>query len=137
MQNVVIGSEDHQHYDYSKPYPESHLLRALRQRFSPHRFDGVEQQVTAVEQRHGKEIEKTDGDGEHRRQAQQGRQSFRRHLTRHLGYANRPSKLIGCLTPGNHTDNVGERAIDDEPRSLNAQLQRLESADRLKVDIVG
>src|ERR1700730_15390250 len=42
-QDVVVGGEDHQHHDDCEPDPESHLLRALRQRLSPDRLDSVEQ----------------------------------------------------------------------------------------------
>src|SRR5262245_61056298 len=60
VEEVIIGCKDHQHYNYSEPNPKSHLLSTVRQRFSPHRFDCVVQQVTAIEQRHGEQIEQTD-----------------------------------------------------------------------------
>lgn len=58
MQDVVVSREDHQHQHKRQPHPETQLLRALRQRLSPHRFDGIEQKVPAIEKRDRKQVEK-------------------------------------------------------------------------------
>src|SRR5262249_50849259 len=60
VKEVIVGCKDHQHYNYCEPDSKSHLLSAIRQRFSPHRFDCVVEQVTAIQQRHGKQIEQAD-----------------------------------------------------------------------------
>src|SRR5262249_35752093 len=49
VEKIIVGCKDHQHYNYREPNPKSHLLSAIRQRFSPHRFDRVVQQVTTIE----------------------------------------------------------------------------------------
>src|SRR4051794_6080929 len=92
--------------------------------------------MSAIEQRHRKEIEKTDRNREHRRQTEQRWQPFGRHLTRDLSYSNRPAKLVSCFPTRKHASKVGNGALSYEPSSLNAELKRFESSDRLKVGIV-
>src|SRR6266446_230613 len=120
MEDVVVSCEDHQHDDDRKPDPKAHLLSALRERFSPYGFDSIKQQVAAIEQRYRKQVEQADRNREHRREAEQRRKAFARHLPRHLGDPNWPAELIGRLATGDDPADVGQGALDDKPRPLHA-----------------
>src|SRR5437660_4927235 len=120
MEDVVVSCEDHQHDDDRKSDPKAHLLSALRERFSPYGFDSIKQQVAAIEQRYRKQVEQADRNREHRREAEQRRKAFARHLPRHLGDPNWPAELIGRLATGDDPADVGQGALDDKPRPLHA-----------------
>src|SRR5262249_21678586 len=92
--------------------------------------------MTAIEQRHGEQIEQADRDRQHRREAEQRGQSLGCYLLRHLGDANRASELIGGLATGNNAADIGHRALDHEPRPLPAKLEGCERPDRLEVGVV-
>ena len=57
MQDVVIGGKHHQHQHQTQPDPEPHLLRPVRQGAPAHGLDRIEQKVTAIEQRHRKQVQ--------------------------------------------------------------------------------
>src|SRR5262249_17805085 len=71
VEEVIIGCKDHQHSNDCETAAKPHLLTGTRKRFPPHGFDCVVQQVTAIEQRHGEQIEQPDRDRKHRREAEQ------------------------------------------------------------------
>src|SRR5262249_49747626 len=135
-QDVVVGREDHQHHDDCEPDPESHLLGTLRQRFSPDRFDSIEQQVTAIEQRHRKQIEQADRYRDHRGKADQGWKTFARDLSRDLGDSDRSAELIGRLPADEYPAAIGERPRAHEPSSFHAEGDRLARPDRLEMLLV-
>src|SRR5215470_11100719 len=135
-QDVVVGREDHQHHHDREPDPESHLLGALRQRLSPDRLDCVEQEVTAIEQRHRKQVEQADRYRDHRGKADQRRKAFARDLPRDLRDSNRSAELIGGLAADEHPADIGECPRDHEPCSLHAEADRLRRADRLEMLLV-
>src|SRR6266852_4565302 len=135
-QDVVVGGEDHQHHDDCEPDPEPHLLRALRQRLSPDHLDSVEQKMTAIEQRHRKQVEQADRYRDHGGKADQGRKTLARDLPRDLGDSNRSAELIGGLAADEHPADIGERPRDHEPGSLHAEGDRLPRSDRLEMLLV-
>ena len=81
MQNVIKGCENHQHDDDGEADPEADLLRALGQRPAAQRLDGVEQKVSAIEQRNREEVQEADRDREDGSEMHQGDESDGRDLT--------------------------------------------------------
>src|SRR5687768_18075902 len=51
------------------------------------------------------------------------------HLPRDLRDPDRPAKLIGRLPPDDHAADIGERALDHEPRLFHAELDRSKRID--------
>src|SRR5579871_3973887 len=66
MQDVVIGRKHHQHQHKSKPDSEAHLLGAFGEQTTANSFHPIEQKVTAIEQRHRKQVQQPDRNGKHR-----------------------------------------------------------------------
>ena len=62
MQDVVIGGKHHQHQHQTQPDAKPHLLGPIRQRPAPNGLNRIEQKMTAIEQRHRKQVQQTDRD---------------------------------------------------------------------------
>src|SRR5215831_9917200 len=99
MQNVIHSGKNHQHYDDCKADPEPNLLSTFRQRSPAYRLDRVEQKVSPIEQRHRKQVQQADGDGNHADEVEQGAPSQFGNLSRYPGDPDRTTDLVGGLAP--------------------------------------
>ena len=121
MQDVVIGRKHHQHQHQTQPDSEPHFLGSLRQRPAANRLDRVEQKVTAVEQRHRKQVQQANRDREHGSQVNQRGKADSGDLPRYLGDPQRTADLVGGFPAGEDAADIGERAAHHEAGFLNAE----------------
>ncbi len=77
--------------------------------------------MSAIEKRHRKQVEQSNRHRQYRSQVNQCRKADGGDLAGDLGDPNRPADLIGVLSAGEDSANIGDGAIDDEPGFLHAQ----------------
>ena len=74
-------------------------MGAIRERAAADALDSIEQKVTAIQQRDGKQVEEADRYRQARRKLHQGQEADAGHLAGHLGDADRTTQLVGGLAP--------------------------------------
>src|ERR1700685_703081 len=133
MNDVIESCKYHQHQDDSEADAKAHFLGPLRQRTPANTFYHIEQKVTAIEERDGKEVQKPDGNREHGRELNERDEAEAGDLSRHLRDANRAAELTGRFTAAQHPDDIVERAIDDGPSLLQTHPDGLRRGDRMQL----
>src|SRR6476659_5046523 len=135
VDNVIKRRKYHQHQHDRETDAETDLLGPLGERPAAHRFNPVEQKVTAIEERNGKEIEQPDRDRKHRGQVKKRDEAHRRHLSRHLRDADRAAELVCGLAPDDNAADVAQRPFDHEPCFLNAHPDGPGRRNRLQLHV--
>src|SRR4029078_9071307 len=134
--NIVISRKNHKHEHKGQAEAESYLLRAFGQRAATLRLNRIEQKMSAIEQRYWEEVQQADRDRQHAGEVDNRKESQRSDLSRNLGDAHDAPDLLRRFSAGKHAAEIGERHIDDVPRSLDSQPDGGQRSDLLGLDIV-
>src|SRR5580704_1175237 len=109
MNDVIESCKYHQHYDDRETDTKTDLLGPFGQRAAAHRFDRIEQKVTAIEQGNRKQIEQPDGYGNYGGDMNHEGNAYGCGLPDDTCDTNRATKLIRRLVTGYHAPKVTER----------------------------
>src|SRR5919106_1221135 len=102
MYKVIPGREDHEGYYQSQADTETIFLGALAERFSPERFESVEQQVAAVEHRHRQQIDYAKMEREDAQEPEKRIEAVLGHVAADLGDAQRTGDIPRAARARNH-----------------------------------